>query len=62
MIALRMLVRGEIQGSVEHREEEFKSYDELRAVVMKWANSRQVEQERSAQGDPMDCNHLPDSS
>ena len=46
---------GEIQKSVEYREKEFKTYEELRAVVMKWAINRKIENERS-QHDPMDCN------
>ena len=56
MIALRMMLCGEIQKSVEYREKEFKTYEELRAVVMKWAINRKIENER-AQHDPMDCNH-----
>ena len=54
MTALRMMLCGEIQKSVEYREKEFKTYEELRAVVVKWAISRKIENERSTQGDPMD--------
>ena len=56
MIALRMMLCGEIQKSVEHREKEFKTYEEPRAVAMKRAISRKIESERSMH-DPMDCNH-----
>ena len=59
MTALRMMLCGEIQKSVEYREKEFKTYDELRAVVMKWAVNRKIENER-ANHDPMDCNHAQD--
>ena len=55
MTALKMMLCGEIQKSVEHREKEFKTYDELRAVVMKWAINRKIENERSTH-EPMDCN------
>ena len=37
MTALKMMPCGEIQKSVEHREKEFRTYEELRSVVMKWA-------------------------
>ena len=37
--ALRMMLCGEIQKSVEYSEKEFKTYEELRAVVIKWAIS-----------------------
>ena len=62
MIALRMMLCGEIQKSVEYREKEFKTYEELRAVVMKWAINRKIENERSLH-DPMDCNQaqVPES-
>ena len=55
MTALRMMLCGEIQKSVEHREKEVKTYEELRAVVMKWAINRNIENETSVH-DPMDCN------
>ena len=55
MTALRGMLCGEIQKSVEHREKEFKTYDEFRAVVMKWAINRKIENERAFH-DPMDCN------
>ena len=32
------------------------TYEDLRAVVMKWATSRKIENERSVH-DPADCNH-----
>ena len=41
---------------------EFKTYEELRAVVMKSVINRKIENERSSQGDPVDCNHLPFAS
>ena len=37
MTALQSILCGEIRKHVEYREEEFKSYDELRSTVMKWA-------------------------
>ena len=56
MIALRMMLCGEIQKSVEYREKEFHTYEELRGVVMKWAINQKIENERS-QRNFMDCNH-----
>ena len=58
MTALKMMLRGKIKKSVEHRDKEFKTYDELRAVEKKWAVNRKIENERSLH-DPMDCNHVP---
>ena len=40
MTALQAILCGEIQKNAEHREKEFKTYDELRSVVMKWAINR----------------------
>ena len=57
MTSLKMMLCGEIQKSVEHREKEFKTYDELRAVVMKWAINRKIENERSTH-EPLDCNPI----
>ena len=56
--ALRMMLCGEIQKSVEYREKEFKTYDELRSVVMKWAINRKIENERAGH-DPMDLQSSP---
>ena len=58
MTALKMMLCGQIKKSVEYREKEFKTYEEFRTVVMKWAINRKIENERST-GDAMDCNHVP---
>ena len=55
MTALTMMLCGEIKKSVEHREKEFKTYEELRTIAMNWAINRKIENERSVH-DPMDCN------
>ena len=55
MTAIQGILCGEIQKSVEHREKEFQSYDELRSTVMKWAINKRIEKERNVRGDPMDC-------
>lgn len=52
------MLRGEIQKHVEHREEDFKTYDELRSVGMKWAINKKIERERLTKGDPMDCSQI----
>ena len=58
MTALKMMLCGEIQKSVEYREKEFRTYEELRSVVMKWAINQKIQNERT-QHDPMDCSHVP---
>ena len=55
MTALQSILCGEIQKNVEHREKEFKTYEDLRGVVMRWAINRETENERAGL-DPMDCN------
>ena len=37
MTALQGILCGEILKHVEYREKEFKTYDELRSTIMKWA-------------------------
>ena len=37
---------------------EFRTYEELRPVVMKWAINQKIQNERT-QHDPMDCGHVP---
>ena len=58
MIALEVMLCGEIQKSVECQEQELRTYEELRSVVMKWAISQKIQNERT-QHDPMDCIHVP---
>jgi len=58
MTALKMMLCGELQKSVEYREKEVKTYEELRSVVMKWAINQKIQNERT-QHDPMDCSHVP---
>ena len=49
-----------IQKNVEYREKEFRTYEELRSTVMKWAINKKIERERSTRGDPMDTNQAED--
>ena len=58
MTAIQALLCGEIQKHIEYREQDFRTYDELRSVVMKWAINKKIEKERLTKGDPMDCSHL----
>ena len=55
MTTNQAILCGELKKNVEHREKEFKAYDELRSVVMKWAITKKIEKERAG-FDPMDCN------
>ena len=57
MTALQSILCGEIKKHVEYREEEFKSYDELRSTVMKWAVNKKIEKDRS-RADPMDTSTI----
>ena len=43
---------------MEYREQEFRTYEELRSEVMKWAINQKTQDERT-QHDPMDCSHMP---
>ena len=42
-----------MQKDVEHREKKFKTYDEVRSVVTKWAINKRIENQRASL-DPMD--------
>ena len=57
MTALQSILCGKIKKHVEYCEEEFKSYDELRSTVMKWAVNKKIEKDRS-KGDPMDTSAI----
>ena len=61
MTAIQGIPCGEIQKSVEYREKEFTTYDELRSAVMKWAVNKKIEKERSIRGDPMDTSQVEKS-
>ena len=50
MTALRSMLCVDIQNNIEYREQEFKSYDDIRAVVMRWANNKKIEEEKSLKG------------
>ena len=56
MTALQRILCGEIQKNVEYREKEFRTYEELRSTVMKWAINKKIEKERFTRGDHMDTN------
>ena len=56
--ALKLVLCGEVQKAVEHREQEFRTYQERPSVVVKRAINRQIQNERT-QHDRMDCSHVP---
>ena len=56
MIALHAILCREIPKNVEYCEKDFKTYEELRSTVMRWAINKKIEKERSTRGDPMDAN------
>ena len=46
MTAIQGILCGEIQKHIEYREQDFKTYDELRSIVMKWAINKKIERDR----------------
>ena len=54
IVALRIMLCGEVLNSVDYCSKDFKTYGDIRAVVMKWAFTRNIENEGAS--DPMDCN------
>ena len=51
MTALKKILCGDIRKHIELREEEIKSYDELRKIIMNWAMNKKLEKSKH---DPMD--------
>ena len=43
MTALQGILCGEIQRNVEYRQKEFRTYEELRSTVMRWAINKKIE-------------------
>ena len=41
---------------MEYSEKDFRTYEELRSTVIRWAINKKIEKERFIQGDPMDTN------
>ena len=62
MTAIQGILCGEIQKNVEYREKDFKTYEELRSTVMKWAINKKTERDRSTRGEPMDTNQAEEQS
>jgi len=62
MTALQGILCGQIQKNVEYCEKDFKTYEELRSTVMKWAINKNIERDRSTRGDPMDSNRAEEQS
>ena len=56
MTSLKRLLCGDIKKHVE-LQEEFKSYEELRTTIMRWATNKKLENDRQ-KSDPMDCNNV----
>ena len=56
MTSLKRLLCGDIKIHVE-LQEDFKSYEELRTTIMRWATNKTLEKDRQ-KSDPMDCNNV----
>ena len=57
MTALKKILCGDIRKHIELREEEIKSYDELRKIIMNWAVNKKLEKSKH---DPMDIGAVND--
>ena len=58
MTALKRILVGEIRNHIELREEAIKTYDELRAIIMKWAVNKKIEKDKGHA--PMDIGVVQD--
>ena len=58
MTSLKRLLCGDIKKHVE-LQEEFKSYEELRTTIMRWATNKKLEKDRQ-KSDPMDVGNVGD--
>ena len=58
MTALKKILCGDIKKHIELREEDIKSYDELRKIIMNWAVNKKLE--KAKQHDPMDIGRVDD--
>ena len=46
MTALKCILVGDIKKHIELREEDIKTYEELRSIVMKWAVNKKIEKDK----------------
>ena len=53
MTALKCILCGDIKKHIELREDELKTYEQMREIVMKWAVPKRIEKERGHTA-PMD--------
>ena len=60
MAALRKMLTGDIKKHVDLHISKITGYDSLRSTIMSWAIDRKLERDRK--DDPMDTNHVGDSS
>ena len=58
MSALKQLLVGDIRKHIELREQELKTYSEMRHAIMAWAINKRLEKERENRGDPMDVGNV----
>ena len=56
MTSLKRRLCGDIKKHVE-LQEDFKSYEELRSTIMRWATNKKLEKDRQ-KSDPMDCSNV----
>ena len=53
MTAIKRMLCGDIKKQIEYRDEDFKSYEDLRSTIMRWAITKKIEKDRKSH-DAMD--------
>ena len=59
MTALKCILVGDIKKHIELREEELKTYDEMRSIIMKWAVNKKIEKDKGHA--PMDIGKVDEA-
>ena len=58
MSALKQLLCGYIRKHIDSKEQEFRTYAEMRSAIMTWAVNKRLEKERENGVHGMDCEHI----
>ena len=58
MSALKQLLCGDIRKHIDLKEQELRTYAEMRSAIMTWAVNKRLEKERESGVQDMDCGHI----
>ena len=58
MSALKQLLRGDIRKHIDLKEQELRTYAEMRGAIMTWAVNKRLEKERESGVQDMDCGRV----